>query len=109
MKNPFQALIESQLMNFQEGLSRAIEELQAMEMEGSAGGGAVVVRITGLGEVTEVKIDPAIVNPDDMELLNDLVCAGVRDAIRKATETKKAKIAQATPLGAMGIDLPDMF
>lgn len=109
MKNPFQSLIESQLANFQEGLTRALEELQAEELEGSAGGGAVTVRITGMGEVTAVRIDPAVVNADDVELLNDLVCAAVRDAVRKASEMKKAKIAENTPLGALGVDLPDIL
>ncbi len=56
-----------------------------------------------------MEIDPSVVNAEDVELLNDLVCAAVRDAIRKAADAKKKKIAENTPLGALGIELPDVF
>ena len=109
MRNPIQAMIQNQLASFQEGLAEAMEELAALEIEGSAGGGAVKVKITGMGEVTEVTIDPQVVDPDEIELLQDLVCAGVREALRKASQAKRQRIMSSTPLGNLGVDLPDIF
>ena len=109
MRNPIQAMIQNQLASFQEGLAEAMEQLSAAEMEGSAGGGAVKVKITGMGEVTAVRIDPQVVDPEDVELLQDLVCAAVREALRKASELKRERIMSSTPLGSLGVDLPDIF
>ncbi len=109
MRNPIQAMIQNQIANFQEGLAEAMEELSAVEVEGSAGGGAVKVKMTGMGQVTEVTIDPQVVDPDEIELLQDLVCAAVREAVRKASELKREQIASSTPLGNLGVDLPDIF
>ena len=109
MKNPIQAMIQNQIASFQQGLAEAMEELTQTEMEGSAGGGAVKVKVTGMGEITEVLIDPQVVNPDDVELLQDLVCAAMREALRKASETKRERITANTPLANLGVDLPDIF
>ena len=86
-----------------------MEELSAVEVEGSAGGGAVKVKMTGMGQVTEVTIDPQVVDPDEIELLQDLVCAAMREAVRKASELKRERIMKSTPLGGLGVDLPDIF
>ena len=109
MKNPFQALIENQLAGMQENVGRALTELQLMEFEASAGGGAVTAKVDGGGELLEVKITPSVMHSDDVELLEDLVCAAVREAMHKATEAKKSKLLQATGLGGLGITLPDIF
>jgi DNA-binding YbaB/EbfC family protein len=109
MKNPFQAMIESQISGMQENVGRALSELQAMEFEGSAGGGAVIARVDGGGELLEVKITPTVMKSDDVELLEDLVCAAVREAFGKASEAKKQKLLNATGLGALGVQLPDIF
>ena len=109
MRNPIQAMIQNQVALFQEGLAKAMEELSAMEVEGSAGGGAVKVKITGLGEITEVFIAPQVVDPEDVELLQDLVCAAAREALRKAAEAKRERIMSSTPLGNLGVELPDIF
>jgi len=109
MKNPIEAMLSSQLAGMQQNLAKALEELDTTVLEGSAGGGAVTVSITGSGNVLEVKISPAAVSGEDLELLQDLVCAAMRDAIAKATALKKEKVMQATPFGALGIDLPDVF
>ncbi len=109
MLNPFQKIIETQLESVQKQIGQAMDELRRMELEASAGGGAVTVRVTGLGEILDVKIDPEVIAGGDVELIQDLVCAGVREALRKASEMKREKVMAATPLGAMGMELPDIF
>jgi nucleoid-associated protein EbfC len=109
MRNPLQSMIEGQLGNMSRNITQAMQELESTELEGSAGGGAVRVKITGTGEVLSVEITPAVVEQGDIELLQDLVCAGVRDAIAKAQALKRDKVMGATPLGAMGIEVPDVF
>ncbi len=109
MLNPFQKMIESQLEGVQRQVAEAAEELRAMEIVGSAGGGAVKVTVTGLGEVLDVAIDPQVIREGDCELVQDLVCAGVREALRKASEAKRSRFAEALPLGRMGMEMPDFF
>ena len=109
MRNPIQAMIEKQVASFQQDLAEAMEELQGAEITGSAGGGVVKVRMTGDGKVLDTEIAPEVVDAADIELLQDLVCAAFRDALGKAAELKREKIMSATPLGAMGVELPDIF
>lgn len=109
MRNPLQSVFNNQFAQIQENITRAIEELDRTTLEGSAGGGAVKVQITGAGEVLSVEISPAAVAEGDIELLQDLVCAAVRDAIQKALALKKEKLVGATPFGALGLDLPNVF
>ncbi|MEM7092048.1 MAG: YbaB/EbfC family nucleoid-associated protein [Actinomycetota bacterium] len=78
-------------------------EAAATEVEGVAGGGAVIVRMTGGGEFRSVKIDPSAVDADDVEMLEDLVLAALNDAVANA-----ANIVQGPDLGGMdlgGMDL----
>ena len=70
----------------QQQLVAAQEELARTEVTGSAGGGLVTVTMTGSGDVNAVTIAPAAVDPDDLETLQDLVVAAVRDAKRAADE-----------------------
>ena len=109
MLNPFQKILEAQLGGMQEKLQQALAELAATTVEATAGGGVVTARATGNCELIEVVIDPAVVDPEDVELLQDLVTAAVREVMSKAMALKREKITQATPLGQMGIDMPDMF
>ena len=109
MMNPFEKLIGSQLENVSRDMHQATEDLRATELEASAGGGAVKIRVTGLGEVLDVKMDPAVVAGGDVELLQDLVCAGLREAMRKSSELRREKISAALPLGGMGMELPDII
>jgi len=109
MRNPLQAIFESQMTQVSENITKALSELEATELEGSAGGGAVTVKITGSGEVLSVRITPAAVDPLDLELLQDLICAAVRDGVAKATALKREKLMRATPLGALGVEMPDVF
>lgn len=109
MLNPFQKMIESQLEGVQQQMMQAGEELRAMEIEGSAGGGAVRVTVSGLSEILDVTIDPQVIAEGDCELVQDLICAGVREALRRASEAKREKLADALPLASMGMELPDIL
>ena len=109
MLNPFQKMIESQLAGVQRQIGQALEELRTTQIEASAGGGAVKVTVTGLGEILDVVIDPNVIASGDVELIQDLVCAGVREALHKASDLKREKVTAATPLAGMGLDLPDIF
>jgi nucleoid-associated protein EbfC len=74
----------SQLGQVQETLRQAQQEAAETTVEGSAGGGAVRVTVTGGLEFRSISIDPAVVDPDDVEMLEDLVLAAARDAVEKA-------------------------
>jgi DNA-binding YbaB/EbfC family protein len=74
----------SQLGQVQENLRQAQVEAAHTAVEGSAGGGAVKVTATGGLDFQAVKIDPGVIDPDDAEMLEDLVLAAVRDAVEKA-------------------------
>lgn len=107
--NPFQKLIESQLGGMQEKLQLAMEELANTTVEASAGGGVVTARANGNGELVEIIIDPSVVDAEDVELLQDLVTAAVREVMAKAMVLKREKIMGATPLAQLGIEMPDVF
>ncbi|MGY1609152.1 MULTISPECIES: YbaB/EbfC family nucleoid-associated protein [unclassified Geodermatophilus] len=74
--------ILAQAQQMQQALAAAQEQLASEEVTGSAGGGLVTATMTGSGELTAVTIAPAAVDPDDLETLQDLVVAAVRDASR---------------------------
>jgi nucleoid-associated protein EbfC len=75
-------LKEAQRM--QERMAEAQAQLSAKSVEATSGGGKVTVKATGSGEITSIKIDPAVVDPNDVELLEDLVLSAVRQAIEDA-------------------------
>ena len=71
---------------------KAQEELKQQLVEASAGGGMVTVKVTGGLEVREVAIDPEAVDPDDLELLQDMVLAATNEALRSAQELQESKL-----------------
>lgn len=75
-----------QAQKMQQQLAAAQEELAAATVEGTAGGGLVRATLTGTGQLTALVIDPKAVDPDDLETLQDLVVAAVRDARRAVDE-----------------------
>ena len=75
-----------QAQKMQAQMLQAQEQLASTELIGTAGGGLVTATITGSGEVLGVKIDPKAVDPDDVESLEDLVIAAIRDGQRQASE-----------------------
>jgi len=100
-----------QVQKMQADMVKAQEELKNAIVEASAGGGMVSVKITGDLELREVRIDPAAVDPDDVELLQDMVQAAVNEAIRSAQELAASKMNAAAgglagPGGLGGLGLP---
>jgi DNA-binding YbaB/EbfC family protein len=86
-----------QVQQMQADMAKAQEALKSEVVEASAGGGTVTVKITGGLELQEVRIDPEAVDPEDVELLQDLVLAAVNEAIRSAQELAEKRLG-----GAMG-------
>ena len=74
----------------QEKMERAEEQLDSTTLTGSSGGGMVEVECTGNKKITAIRIKPEIIDPDDVEMLEDLIIAGVNDAIAKADELEKS-------------------
>ena len=100
-----------QVQQMQEEMAKAQEELKNERVEATAGGGTVTVVMTGELQVAEVKIDPEAVDPDDVELLQDLVLAAFNEALRSAQELQTRKLGAATGgLGdlAGGLGLPGL-
>jgi DNA-binding YbaB/EbfC family protein len=85
-----QIMKQAQLM--QEQLAKTQAELAERRFEGSAGGGMVTAVVTGGPELVEVKISPDVVDPDDIEMLEDLVVAAVRQAIEASVEAANAEL-----------------
>ena len=86
----------SQLMKQAQRMQRQMEEAQAQleeaEMTGTAGGGVVEVTVSGKKEITKIKIDPEAVDPDDVEMLEDLVMAATNEALHKIDEITAASM-----------------
>jgi nucleoid-associated protein EbfC len=79
----------------QRKMAEAQEKLAAMRVEGSAGGGMVKVTATGDGTITSIKLEKSVVNPEDLELLEDLITAAVNEAQRKSKEIQEAEMGSA--------------
>lgn len=91
-----------QLQKMQADMARAQEELAATEVTGTAGGGMVSATMSGNGELRAVKIDPQAVDPEDVELLEDMVVAAVAEAKKNADALQQQLMGAATS----GIKLP---
>ena len=90
-----------QAQKMQEDMAAKQEELEAREYDASAGGGVVNVRINGKKEILTVKLAEEIVDPDDIETLEDLIVAAVNEAIKKVEADSQAEMSRIT--GGMGI------
>lgn len=90
-----------QAQKMQKEMARVQEELADERVEASAGGGMVRVTMSGALEVVAVHIDPSALDPDDVELMEDMVAAAVNQALKEAQELGAAKMARVT--GGMGI------
>ena len=99
-----------QAAQMQADMAKAQEELANETVEASAGGGMVTVVVTGGLEVKELRIAPEAIDPDDPELLADMVTAAVNEALRSARALVESKLAQVVPggLGGLGGLLPGM-
>ncbi len=93
-----------QVQQMQEQMEKAQSELKNETVEATAGGGMVTVKATGGLEITEIKIDPKAIDPDDPELLADMVLAAVNEALRSAQSLMESKLGGlAGGLGGLGL------
>lgn len=93
-----QALMK-QAQQMQEQLKKAQDELKESEFIGSAGGGMVNVTVSGAKEVLAVSIKPEAIDPDDIEMLEDLITAAVNDALNKVSEKERELMPNMGGLG----------
>ena len=96
-----------QAQRMQKQMEETQAELEAKEYETSAGGGVVKVKINGQKEITEMFIDKEVVDPDDVEMLQDLIMAAVNEAIRMQADDEKEQLGKIT--GGMGGGLGGLF
>ena len=97
--NMQQMMMKAQRM--QQEIERKQAELNATEFSATAGGGMVTVTVLGDKTVQSIKIDPACVDPDDVEMLEDLILAGVNAALKEAGDTVEREMSKIT--GGMGL------
>jgi DNA-binding YbaB/EbfC family protein len=90
----------------QQKMTEAQSQLEAMEIPGSSGGGMVRVTVDGRGEVKQLSLDPNAVTPDDVEMLEDLVLAALRDAQKKAREAQESTMKSVAGGLTGGLPLP---
>lgn len=94
---------QAQMMQME--LARAQEEVQEMSFSASAGGGMVKVVALGTGEVESIEINPEAVDPDDVEMLQDMIIVAVNEALRGVSEASEKRMASVTG----GLSIPGLF
>ncbi len=100
-----QAAMMKKLQDMQAEMNRTQAEVEEAEYSASSGGGAVEVTVNGKHEVLSVKIDPEVVDPEDVEILSDMIIAATNEAIRKAIDTMEQRMGNVTS----GLNLPAGF
>ena len=85
----------------QADMEKTQEELQVQEFESTAGGGAITVRVTGGKQIKEIKISKDVVDPDDVEMLQDLIITCINDAMRKVDAAQSAQFGKYNIPGLM--------
>ncbi len=94
-----------QAQKMQEQMMKMQEEMENKTYEAAAGGGAVKVVLDGKRELKEVVLSPEVVDPDDIEMLQDLIVAAVNEAMRKVEEDSSAQLGSITG----GLNIPGLF
>jgi nucleoid-associated protein EbfC len=94
-----------QMQKMQREMAQAQEQLAEERVEGTAGGGMVTVVASGHKEILEVNIKPEVVDPDDIEMLQDLVLAATNDALKKVDDLVGQRMGQFTK----GMNIPGLF
>jgi len=97
-----------QAQKLQQQMMEIQEEIGRKTVEGSAGGGMVKVVVNGHQEVLEVKIDPEVVDPGDVELLEDLIVAALANAREKARELVESEMGKILPPGLGNLGIPGL-
>ena len=95
-----------QAQKMQKDMAKLQEELEQKTVEATVGGGAVTVVVSGKKELKEISIKPEVVDPDDVEMLQDLILAAVNEAMRKADDMVNGEMAKIT--GGLG-GIPGLF
>jgi hypothetical protein len=93
-----------QAKKMQEQMAKVQAELEEKELEVSAGGGVITVKINGKQQLTEIKIKPEAIDPEDIEMLEDLVLAAVNEAIKTSQEMVSSEMAKITG----GLNIPGL-
>jgi DNA-binding YbaB/EbfC family protein len=99
--------LQKQMQKMQDDMMRMQDQLDAERLETSSGGGMVQVTTSGMGELLDIKIAPEVVDPNDIEMLQDLIVTAVRDALKKAQDHHAEKMSKIT--GGLAGKLPGMF
>ena len=99
---PSQGNMMKQIQKMQEDMQKMQEEVEASEFTSSVGGGAVEVTVNGSHEVLAIKMQPEVVDPEDIEMLSDLIMAAANEAMRKAEDAME----QAMNAAKGGLNLP---
>jgi len=94
-----------QAQKMQQEMLKAQQEIEEKEIEASAGGGAVSVKVSGKKELLELTISPEVVDPDDIEMLQDLIIAAVNEGMRKADDMSAQQMSRLTG----GMNIPGLF
>ena len=94
-----------QAQKMQEDMAALQEDLDSRVYDISAGGGAVKVQINGKMEIQNIEIDPDVVDPDDVETLQDILVAGVNEAIKQVSDTNSAEMSKITG----SLSMPGLF
>ena len=102
-----QANMMKQAQKMQRQMEEQQKELETKEFTAAAGGGAVEVTVSGKREVTKVKLAEEVVDPDDIEMLEDLIVAATNEALRQVEEESGAAMSKLT--GGLGGGMPGMF
>ncbi|MCD6520020.1 MAG: YbaB/EbfC family nucleoid-associated protein [Anaerolineae bacterium] len=105
MKKDPRLSMMKQLEELQNQMLQAQTSLEEETVTASAGGGAVVVEMTGTQELRSIKISPEVVDPEDVEMLEDLIVAAFKEAQAKAQALAQSKLGPLTG----GIDIPGLF
>ena len=92
------------VQKMQEDMQTAQAEVEATVFEAAAGGGAVCAKVNGKKEVLEVKLEPEVVDPDDIEMLEDLIVAAINEGMKQADSAMESKMGAITG----GLNLPGM-
>lgn len=97
--------IMKQAQQMQAKMERVQQELATREVEATAGGGMVTARANGKQQLIDLKIEQAVVDPEDVEMLQDLVLAAVNEALKKSQEMMQEEMGKVTG----GMNIPGMF
>ena len=94
-----------QAQKMQSDMQKMQEELEAKEIEASVGGGAITVKVNGKKELIDIQIKPEVVDPDDIEMLQDLVISAVNEALRSVDDMQSSQMGKLTG----GMNIPGLF